>query len=244
MNETSQLMETINPDLLDESNLYSVIFVDSLSGKELEKDVKLKSPFDFDITGLVPTDQVTGLEEFFCLADQLIVDAQNREGVITSEQAVLKEDFNADEFHEYGDELITWRVIKREPANMDIKAKGRPQRRSLFDYSLRSPRHPNKVIVVESRPVDHIIEFSCWSKVAQLANKRALWLERLFIDHSWAFKVKGVERFYWIGRLADTILTTSGNRLHQRPLRFFVRFREFHTVAHPAIRNLIFEAKI
>jgi hypothetical protein len=240
MSETSQLVEKI-PEALKAEEEFFVEIVDSLSGRKYETSVKLKSPYEFDLTRFIPTDQITGLPEFFNLADQIIRDAQDREGIIADARVLLKEDFNVDEFSQHGEEVITWRVIKREPANMDTKAQSRPQRRTLFDYNLRSAQYPNKVIIVESRPVDHVIEFSCWSSAAQLANSRALWLERLFIDHSWAFTVKGVERFYWTGRGSDSIQAVGGNRLHQRPLRFFARFREFHTVAHPAIKNFTFE---
>lgn len=241
----SQLSEEINQDLLDDSELFKVVILDK-SGQKVayETSVKIKNPYDFDITRFVPNDKILTLPGFFELAARVIEDSQKRSGVLAEKQVLLKEDFNSDEVQMHGDEVITWKIIKREPGSMDTKAQGRPQRRPNFAYDLLSPRYPNKVIVVDSMPIDHVIEFSCWSKVAALANTRALWLEKLFINYSWAFTAKGAERFFWTGRGADTVWTTGGHRLHQRPLRFFVRLREFHSVAHPAIKSFDFDVTI
>ena len=126
---------------------------------------------------------------------------------------------------------------------MNTKATGRPQRRSTFSHDLRSANEPNKVIVVESRPIDHSIQLSCWSKNADQANRLALWLENSLIMHSWAFEVQGAERFYWEKRGADTYWTTGGQRLHQRPLNFFLRLREFRNKAFPVLKEFDLEVK-
>lgn len=245
MSETSQLQESIPPELLDETEVFQIRVMDQTGSEHLlETSVKLRNPYDFDLTRFVPNDQHTDLERFFTIACEVIDDAQEREGIDESERIKLVEDFNVDEFQQHGDELIAWKVVKREPGKMDTKATGRPQRRPMHSYDLRFSDRPNKVIIVESMPVDHVIEFTVWSKVASKANKRALWLERLFIDHSWAFTSKGVEKFFWQGRGADTLFTASSQRLYQRPLRFFVRLREFHSVAYPAIRNFEFEVNL
>ncbi len=230
--------EKVSKELLDESDNYQVVFLDQTGNKAVhEESIKLKNPFEFDLTRFVPNDTCTDLMAFFELACDVINDAQERSGIEQDKFVKLIEDFNEDEFHLHGNEVITWKVIKRNPGMMDRKAKGRPQRRAMFSYDLRFNQYPNKVIVIDSMPVDHIIEFTCWSKVQSLVNKRALWLERLFIDQSWAFSVKGVEKFFWEGRGADTFMETAGQRLHQRSNRFFVRLREFHSKAYPAIKN-------
>ena len=245
MSEVSQLTEKVSDALLDESDIYTVVLLDQTS-KEIngEHRVKLKNPFEFDLNRFVPNDRCTDLPRFFNLASDLITDAQRREGIKENQFVELKEDFNAYEFNQHGNEVITWKVIVREPARMDMKAMGRPQRRPLFSYDVRFAAEPDKVIVVDSMPIDHVLEFTCWSKSAPLANRRALWLEKLFIDHSWAFIVKGVEKFYWEKRLADTFMEVSGQRLYQRANRFFVRLREFHTLAYPAINNFNFEVNL
>lgn len=245
MNEVSQLMDHVDPELLSEDGFYQVVLVDQY-GSEIENQtpVKLANPFEFDIKRFVPSDGVFDLPRFFELAEELAQDIQSRQGTNEDERVHIRESFNIDEIHVHGDEVISWRVIKREPGKMNTKATGRPQRRGQYSYNLRSALNPNKVIIVDSRPIDHIIEFSCWAKTAPLANKRALWLERAFVDHSWAFMVKGVEKFYWTSRGPDTFQLAGGQRIYQRSLRFFVRLREFHPVAHPALRNLTFEVTL
>lgn len=242
MSTESQLQEAIPPELLDDSHEFTVKVLDQSGTRYLhEGTVKLKNPYEFNFSDFVPNDGCTDLERFFELACNLIENAQERAGVDSSERVKLVEDFNIDEFQEHGDEVITWKVIKREPGKMDSKATGRPQRRPMHSHNLNFAESPNKVIIVESMPIDHVIEFTVWSKAARIANKRALWLERLLIDHSWAFTSKGVEKFYWQGRLSDTFQTASGQRLYARPNRYFVRLREFHSVATPAIRAFEFE---
>ena len=84
----------------------------------------------------------------------------------------------------------------------------------------------------------HIIEFSCWSKSNRLANNRAIWLEKLLINNSWRYQTQGVERFYWEGRGPDTYMTSGEQRLFYRPMRFFVRFREFEVKLHSLIKDI------
>lgn len=245
MTTTSQLQEKISSELLDDTEVFDVYIADQTgTSYNYEESVKLANPWALDLTKFVPNDRATDLIRFFEIANDVIIDAQDREGIESTQRVKLVEDFNVDEFQEHGDEVITWKVVSRKPANMDSKATGRPQRRPLFSYDLRFREHPNKVIIVQSRPIDHIIEFNVWSKVASKANRRALWLERLFIGHSWAFVSKGVEKFYWTDRGADSLFAPSGQRLYSRPLRFFVRLREFHSIAYPSIQNFEIEVNI
>jgi hypothetical protein len=96
---------------------------------------------------------------------------------------------------------------------------------------------PNKKIAVKTRPLDHIIEFTVYSKNANIANKRAIWLERLFITHSWVFKVQGADRFFFDRRGTDNYRTTGTQPLYERPLRFRVRLCEFEIICYPTIRH-------
>jgi hypothetical protein len=242
MSETSQLTEKISEDLLDQKDLYQIIIMDGAnSNRRYETSAKLASPYDFDLNRFVPNDEILTLPKFFDLAASVILDAQIREGIIADERVRLVENFNPYEMHQHGDEVITWQVIKRGPAQMNAKATGRPQRRPGFSYDLQLAADPNKVIVVDSMPIDHIIEFACWSKISNYANNRALWLERLFIEHAWAFSIKGTEKFFWQGRGADTFMEVSQQRLYKRPNRFFLRLREFYSRAYSEIKNFDFE---
>jgi hypothetical protein len=75
-------------------------------------------------------------------------------------------------------------------------------------------------------------------------NERALWLEKLFINSAFVFEVKGAERFFFKERLADNYLTVNGQRLFSRPLRFFLRYREFDAKAVSIIKQILIDAKI
>ncbi len=86
-----------------------------------------------------------------------------------------------------------------------------------------------------------MVEFTCWSKSARLANSRALWLERLFVNHAWAFKVQGVDRFYFQSRGSDWYTTTGGQELYARPVQFFVRLSEFRVKADSLIKHITLE---
>lgn len=245
MSENSILTENIPDSLTNDDNTYVVRLMDQTNSRiATEFSVKLDNVYDFNLTNYVPNDQVCDLERFFEIASGVINEAQTRAGTVSAQRVNLVEDFNPERFHDHGSEVITYKVIKRAPAKMNTSATSRPQRSYSPQYDLRFAEHPNKVITVESRPIDHVIEFSAWAKTASLANKRVLWLERLLIDQSWAFKSKGVEKFYWTERLSDTFFSAGGQRLYYRSLRFFVRLREFRSLANPAIRNFDFEVTI
>lgn len=245
MGEKQILSEPVNPDLLSESNLYTIVLLEE--GEEVsryENAVELKSPYEFDASRFLPNTTPMSLPRFFEIASQVIEDAQKREGVLEDQRVHLIEEYPPDPIHTFC-EAIAWKVVRREPANMNTKATSRPQRKSTWWYDLKSKYHPNKVIIVESRPVDHTIEFSCWARTNRLANSRALWLEKLFINHAWAFETQGCERFFWKDRGSDNYTTIGdGKKAFYRPLNFFVRFREFEQKTHPMLKTIDFEIKI
>jgi len=241
MSEISNLSEKVSLDLLKEATEYTVSIVDLVSGRtapSYQAEVELVNPYSFDPAPFVPKDRIMDLPAFYALAAEVIADAQEREGVIPEEQIKLVQEYQPERFYKMGDEVIATRVLRRTPGMMNKKADSRPNRRSSFSHEFRSPGSPNKMIVIESRPIDHKIEFSCWAKTSELANKRALWLEKLFVTHAWAFKIQGVERFYWEGRSADTLWKHGEQRLHQRPLSFFVRLREHEVLAYPVLKRI------
>jgi len=243
MSEDTQLTEKVNEDLLDERNRVTVMLLEGDNIRnQYEIAVELDNPFEFDATRFLPNQKPMSLPRFFSIASELIKDAQKREGVKNDKIIRLIEEYPPEPFEGYGDEIIVSRVLKREPGLMNTKGTSRPHRKGTYAYDLVSPNHPNKVIVIESRPIDHLIEFSCWGKSNKLANARALWLEKLFVNHAWAFEYQGCERFHWKNRGPDTYMTTGGQRIFYRPVNFFVRFREFEVKAHPQIRKIIMES--
>lgn len=240
---TSRLFEKVDQALLEETNTFSVVLVDTKgSANKYESPVQIDNPFDIDWSRFIPNQIHMDLNRFWAVAAEVVEEQQKREGIIATEQIQIVSDFPDESFARLGDEVITRKVIRRNPANMNSSATGRPQRKATYSYDLRSPKDPNKVIIVETRLIDQVVEFSCWSKNADMADRRVDWLQNLFETHAWAFKIQGADRFYWQERGIDTYQTTSGGtKLYKRPLRFFVRLAEFQVRIEPVIRHISFE---
>ena len=240
---SSKITEEI-PKRFTEEDETVVVVLDQSGAVKFEQPIKLQNPFEFNPEKFHPSAEAPTLERFINLVNQIIIDAQVRENIIEEERVSLTDEYPLERFDRFGEEVITYRIISRKPANTSTDAKSRPQRGFGYSYHLRSPQYPDKVIIVESRPIDHIIELSCWSKRARLANQRALWLERTLINQTWAFQVQGIDRFFWEERLADTYYNVGGQPLYQRPLRFFVRLNEFRPKAEPAISHITYETQV
>ena len=201
-------------------------------------------PFKFDLDCFLPNEKPLTLERFFELTANLIKVAQQNEGKKEESFVKLIEEYPPLDFFELGSEAITFRVIERKPGMMDKKGNSRPQRKSKYYYEYQDESEPNKIITVETRPVDHIIEFNCWAVNNKLANYRALWLEKLLINTAFVFVENGAERFFWKERRADTYITVGNQRLFYRPIHFFLRFREFDAKAYSTLRSLFIQNEI
>lgn len=241
---TSRIVEEVNSALLEESGFSTVVPLDYGSGdpNRNETPTAIINPFNFDVRRFLPNAQLMDLDRFIEVAAELIEDAQDREGTVSSQQVTLIEDYPAEGFDRLGDEVIAWKLVSRKPAAMSTKATGRSQQGYTHYYQIRSPSHPNKFLEVEARPLDHIVEFQCWSKSARLANRRAIWLERLFVNHSWAFLAQGTDRFRFQERTADWYTNPSGQHLYVRPIRVFVRTYEFRVKADSVIKHITLDA--
>lgn len=240
--ERSLRVEAVPEELADPEAKLRVVILDSekvISDYEIAG--KLENPFEFDISSFVPNAIPMTLPLFFEIAGKLIEKAQESAGVVSGKRVKLTEEYPPEPFEGFGDEVVVFRLLSRRPALMNSSATARPQRKAAYSYDFLDPEYPNKVIVVEARPLDHVIEFSCWAKSNKLANKRALWIEKLFVTNDWVFLSQGVERFYFDSRGPDTYTTTGGNRLYYRPINFFVRFKEFEAKAHSQIKRINFE---
>ena len=208
-------------------------------------DIIIRNPYNVNIDRMfMPNTEPLTLDGFFKIAKLLIKDSQEREGTNKEDQVGLVEEYPPENIDSFGNEIITFRVIERKPGMMNTKGTGRPHRKATYSHQEIRPQMPNKVITVESRPVDHVIEFNCWALSNKIANKRAIWLEKLFINSAFVFEVKGAERFFWKERMSDTYLTINGQRLFSRPIRFFLRFREFDAKAYSIIRQILIDLNI
>lgn len=236
------IFEKINSSIAGIQDVFKVIHVaDDQVLKEMEVPVNLDNPYAFDISRFMPNEEVFTLPKFFGLVQDLMQNHQDRDNVSDDLRVMLSEEYPPEDFINFGTEVICFRVLRREPGNMNTKATGRPHRKSTYSYEYKNPNAPGKVLVVESRPVDHKIEFTCWAKTNKDANKRALWFEQLLINHSWLFEINGAERFHWIDRGADTYTTSNSQRLVYRPINFFLRYREFEIKTYPTIKNIVLE---
>lgn len=242
MNEdTRTILDKVSEDILKKDLKYKVLVVNTdeiISAYEVQ--TAINNIYDLDTSVFLPNETPMTLDKFISLTSSIIKSAQEAKAIETESLVVLTEEYPPDEFHNIGNgnEVIAYKLIKREPANMNRKASGRPQRGFSNSYDLLSPNYPNRTVIVESRPVDHIIELACWAKTNKIANKRAIWLEKLLINNSWQYQTNGIERFHWQGRGSDTYTTTGEQRLFYRPLRFFVRFREFEAKLNSVIQNI------
>lgn len=237
--EESHLQETVPQELLDADRTLSIVVVE---GNEIiyssEIETTIESPFTLDVSRFLPNIIPLTLPIFFETTAQILQDAQTRQGITSANFIGFTEEYPPDKFGDNEDELICYRLLKREPAKMSADGTSRPQRGFTSYYDLAQAKDPNKIMIIESRPIDHRIEFTCWAKSNKLANARALWLENLLTNHSWAYSIKGAERFWWTDRGPDTYTTSGGQRLFYRPLNFFLRFREFAVRAAPTIQHI------
>ena len=197
----------------------------------------IENPFDLKINEFLPNTNPLTLNEFFSTVSNLINSSQLKNGIIENKRVTLVEEYPPTDMSLYGDEVITFKVVSRKPGMMNKDATGRPVRKSTFYYETEISEEPNKNIFVESRPVDHIVEFTCWAKTNKLANSRVIWLEKLLVNNSFVFEIKGAERFFFEERISDGFLDIENQRLYYRPIRFFLRFREFDIKAYSLIRQ-------
>tara|TARA_R110001606_G_scaffold95899_2_gene212410 strand:- start:697 stop:1425 length:729 start_codon:yes stop_codon:yes gene_type:complete len=239
------IFEKINSGISGKETVFKVLHVDNdqLVG-EMDIPIALNNPYAFDVSRFLPNQEIFTLPMFFDLVRELVEHHQDKDNVSPDLRVKVSEEYPPEDFINFGDEIICYRVLKREPARMDAKGTGRVQRKGTYGYEYKNAHAPGRVLVVDSRPIDHKIEFTCWAKTNKIANKRALWFEKLLVNHSWAFEVSGAERFHWIDRGADTYTTSNSQRLVYRPLNFFLRFREFEIKTYPTIKNIVLENKL
>lgn len=240
----SNINENIRNDL-KKDNTYSIIFLDSLTGTELSSSVlNVEDPYHVDLSQLRPS-HFASLDQVYVLLADIIKYKQSLEGVTNDNVVSLSEEWNPEDLYNYpAGEVITIRLISREPARMSADGKSRPNFSRNFESKFKSPLAPNKVITVESVPKDHIIELSCWATTAKLANQRALWLENTLLEQEYQLALKGIQNWRYDQRLTDMVVKQSEMRIHQRPIRYFFRLYEPIVYADPQISNIQFRVTL
>jgi hypothetical protein len=238
MSEFSHLSEQI-PEQFAQTESYTVIIVDGNGNNkrgQIHLPVNFGDPYSLDLSQFIPNPPVK-LEDLVSLISSTIEDAQVREGTIPSERIKVVKEYQPEHFPEIGDEVITFTVNERKPWRTSRDGNSRPNRGFSYSYEYTNPKEPNKVLQIEERTLDHTIELTVWGKTSTLADRRALWLERLMVSNTWIFRSKGINPFYFDQRNRDTLWIHQGARLHQRPMRFFARLREYNIIAFPTMRE-------
>lgn len=215
--------------VLEEGGEFSNVGETSVKLYEYDTDV---AKLEDDLHVKMPT-----LDKFYSTLQDLLADAQKRE----TDPVSIVQEYPPEPFQ--SDEIITWRLISRKPAMMNRKGTGRPQAKFRSMDTITTAALPNHTYIIRNRPLDHILEFTCWGKSNKIANRRALWLEKLLISWAWVFYAIGVEDFRFDGRLADLYQRVGEAKLYARPLRFKMRLREYDIVAQPNIRKLRVEVQ-
>jgi hypothetical protein len=237
MSEVAKTLASLKAALLSGDVVIGTLVDGGKSINSLENAVFLNGPKGFDPKDYAPQG-VCSLEKFFEVAEELIEFGQSLTSNDPNKYVKMVGDYVDIDFAHFNGEVITHKLIRREPGKMDANGTGRPQRESTFHREIRSPHFPNKVLSIKTRPIDHVVEFTCYSRIASVASERALWLERLFVNYAWVFKVAGVERFHFEYRSADNYRTTAGQPVYERCLRFFVRLTEVQIDIDPEIKNI------
>lgn len=242
MSSTAKMLESLKASLVA-GDIVIGSLVETGSSLSLETPITLNGPLDFEPTNFGPQG-VCDLEKFYRVAKEIVAFGQSLGSNDPSKYVELVGEYPDIDFAYLDAETISHKLIRREPAKMDVGGDRRPQRDSLFHREIRSPSFPNKVLYLNTRPLDHIVEFTCYARNASIANKRALWLERLFVNYSWVFKVAGVDRFHFESRGSDNYRSTAGQPIHERSLRFFVRMTEIQIDIEPEIKKIFATGEI
>ena len=247
---TNELPNPVPADLLSEGDLFTIVMPDNMNGdwKVVKEGVRLQQPFGLSnkdlISTFLPNLEHLSIAKFFELTAEILADAQAREEIDVEKQIHFFAESQPEDFAEHGEQVITFKIVKREPGNMNAKGTGRPQYGYGYHHQAHLADDPNRIMVIDSRPIDHIVEFSVWAKTATMANRTALWLEDLLFASTWIYKSKGAERFHWITRDSDAIHLIGGQRIHQRALKFKVRLREFMMLHYPVRRHFDLELSL
>lgn len=223
---------------------YRVVLLDGVTNQELGVlEEAIKNPFGLDLRKFAPASGHVDLTGLYDLVERAINWKQELEGVVENERVKLVKDWNPKDFATSSDEeRVTIRLISRQPAKMSADGNRYQHRRSTWDREFQSESHPGQTITIYSQPLDNQIELCCWAKDSRRADERALWLERLLVDHAWIFLSEGVEKWYFEQRLSDIVMVQSDTVFHQRPLRFFARLRELQAEFEPQLKKISFTA--
>jgi hypothetical protein len=207
-------------------------FSDSLGshGAYLPPEERLRQP--------KPAQDIDGFTD---LVMRVIEEQQNSEEVPLKNRVKFLEDFPPGEIET---ELITYGLNLRIPGSIS-QGKAFNQRVSEVKPHIRGieddPTRPGYKIITLGQKFESEIIFTCWAKTNKQANKRARWLEDTLRNWRWYIRYEGVEQYFFMQQDADVVLKLEGtkNKLHGRPMRYYVRTERLSHVLEPTIRRIV-----
>jgi len=197
----------------------------------------LNNPFRIDKSRFLPNGTPMNPKRFFETVKELCDTIRQKEG---REKIPIVEEYPPTDISNIGTEIITFRIVKRAPANMSPDSSSRKHVKPLYYNSFEK----EDVIEVFRRPLDHEIELCVWAMTNKAANETVLWLEEIMIGNTWLFKARGVDILEFKERLSDGYMNTDDNKIFFRPLRFFARMNEFLLRASAGIKEISLDLKI
>ena len=115
------------------------------------QDFILRNPYNINLDRvfMANTAPLT-LDGFFTIAQQLIKDSQDKDEINEDARVQLIEEYPPQDMSDFGNEVITFRVIERKPGMMSKKGTERPHRKATYSHQEMRPEMPNKIINYQS----------------------------------------------------------------------------------------------
>lgn len=206
---------------------------------EIDEDLErtIQNPYDFDISKLYRNTEKFNLNVFYSLLRDIILDACKRKGL---SDITVTHDYPPTDFSLEKQTVITFKLVRRWPGGNGQDGEAYRVKKPKYAYQYLK----EDIIQVNEAPKNHLIEISVWSLKNKEADEIVLWLENLLIHYSWAFELKGAERFYFEERLMDMYEIHEGQKIHSRSLRFFMRYSELTFLSFPALKQMNIKFKL
>lgn len=171
---------------------------------------------------------------------QAVVNAkQEAEGAPEDKRIVISW---ADPNKEFLSEVISFKIVKREPGAFGKGKPGNPTHRSLSPRHREEkddPENPGMKLITYVQEFDNWIEISNWAATAKQASKRALWLQDALVEYAWYFALQGFGKLLFIERLEDvTVDINSASRIFARPMRYYIRTQRITTISEAKLRKV------
>lgn len=121
-------------------------------------------------------------------------------------------------------DTITYKVSRREPGVVTGKPFGSPQEiKPRLREELPDPENPRHHIFIQGWWFDNLIQFDCWARTNQEADKLISWFEDFVLKYTWVWKKNGVQEILYWSRGRDETITRWRNDIVNRTLLYYFR---------------------